>query len=96
MLYPIATLIDGTEITASKFHSDNTFDVGIEKWNKNIGDFSSFQVRFPSKEIINKNKCDDLFFRTVYNHVCNLSDIICDYIKEQEAKKNNTEMEIDR
>ncbi len=95
MLYPIATLIDGTEITASKIHADNTFDVGIEKWNQSINDFSSFQIRFPSKNIINKYKCDDAFLNALYRHVCNLSDVIFDYINEQESKKNNKEMELD-
>lgn len=85
MLYPIATLIDGTEITASKIHADNTFDVGIEKWNQGLNDFSSFQIRFPNKSILNKHKCDHAFLNTLYRHICNLSDAIFDYVKEQDA-----------
>lgn len=85
MLYPIVTLIDGTEITASKIHADNTFDVGIEKWNQSINDFSSFQIRFQSKNIINMHKCDDTFLNILYRYVCNLSDVIFDYVKEKDV-----------
>ena len=85
MLYPIATLIDGTEITASRIHSDNSFDVSIEKWNQSINDFSSFQIHFPDKSIMNKHNCDNEFLQTLYVHVCNLSTVIFDYVKEQDA-----------
>ena len=49
MKYPIMTLKNGTEITASGINEQGQTKIYVEKWNIEHDDFDSFEIILPNK-----------------------------------------------
>lgn len=89
MLYPIATLLDETEITASKIEREipvKSVRVYVEKWDKDEDDFIFFEIRLPQGKILQKHKYPESELVRLSSHLLHLSDDIISYVEEKEIE----------
>ena len=87
MKYPIITLNDETEITASNLTENGKIFVYIEKWNASLDDFNYFEIILPDNFITKQNGYTEVEIEKLKNHIISLQKDIFDYVQEKEEEE---------
>jgi len=82
MRYPVMTLIDETEITASMIEENGQYQIYVEKWSVEHDDFDHFTVQMPELVIIESKGYSDKDRDEIFQHITNLQQDITDFVKE--------------
>lgn len=87
MKYPIMTLIDEIEITASDFDNNKQLHIYVEKWNPNHDDFDNFEMIIPEGKVLKIHGFSIKETKRISDHIKNLQEDIIDFIKEKEDER---------
>lgn len=83
MKYPIMTLIDETEITASGFEN-NSVQIYAEKWDEKKDCFNHLTIFLPEEKIYEITGFTKKEAMNIIQHISNLKKDIMNFVKEQE------------